>query len=104
MTSRRWLHGAIGDLTSRGAGSELVVAVLGGLDTRTQGDLARIATVHDGWAMVRAAGPTTLVADETLRALRRAGWTACLVRPGEPVRASWQRLRDTGDLVVGAHR
>ena len=104
VTSRRWLHGAIGDLTSRGAGSELVVAVLGGLDNRTQGDLARIATVHDGWAMVRAAGPTTLVADETLRSLRRAGWTACLVRPGEPVRASWQRLRDSGDLVVGAHR
>jgi uncharacterized protein (DUF58 family) len=104
VTARSWLLGSIGDLTSRGAGSELVVAVLGALDTRTQGDLARIATVHDGWAMVRAAGPATLVEDSTLQSLRRAGWTACLVRPGEPVRTAWQRLRDTGDLVVGAHR
>jgi uncharacterized protein (DUF58 family) len=104
VTARSWLLTAIEELTQQGAGSELVVAILGALDTRTQSDLARIAVVHDGWAMVRTSTPTAPVEELTLQALRRGGWAACLVRPGEPVRVAWQRLRDTGDLVVGAHR
>jgi uncharacterized protein (DUF58 family) len=104
VTARSWLLTSIEELTQQGAGSELVVAIFGALDTRTQSDLARIAVVHDGWAMVRTGALAAPVEELTLQALRRGGWTACLVRPGEPVRTAWQRLRDTGDFVVGAHR
>ncbi|MDO8120920.1 DUF58 domain-containing protein [Isoptericola sp. b490] len=104
VTGRRWLLAAIGDLTARGAGSELVVAILGASDPYAQADLARIAAVHDAWAMVRTGDETTLPEERTLQALRRAGWTASLARTGEPVRTAWQRLRATGDLALGAHR
>ncbi|HMO11842.1 MAG TPA: hypothetical protein PKB06_10160, partial [Actinotalea sp.] len=92
VTQRAWLLAALEEVTTHGQGSELVVAVVGALDTRTLGDLARIGTVHDAWALVRAHPAPTLAEEQTLRGLRRAGWAATFVRPGEPVTRAWQRM------------
>lgn len=89
---RAWLSAGATDLTSRGAGSELLVAVLGELEGPGLVEVARLGVVHEAWAMVLASPSPTTGEERTLRALRRAGWAAVLVRSGEPADRAWHRL------------
>ncbi|WP_182113641.1 MULTISPECIES: DUF58 domain-containing protein [unclassified Actinotalea] len=106
-TRTSWLLTAVDTLSEQGRGAELVFAVVGALEVDTLTTLARIGDLSVGWAMVRTTGsgpdgtPTTDEA-RTLRALRRAGWTACAVRPGEDLTACWHRLLDSDDRVGAA--
>ncbi len=104
VTARAWLLGSLTDLTAHGAGTELVVAVVGALDTRTRADLARVGAVHEAWAMVRRDGPAGPVADETLDSLRRSGWHAVAVHSSDPVAVAWHRLTEIVHPAVGAAR
>ncbi|MCV2393430.1 DUF58 domain-containing protein [Actinotalea sp. M2MS4P-6] len=104
VTARSWLLGGLDDLTAHGSGTELVIAVVGALDTRTRADLARIGAVHEAWAMVRTGPRPTPVEADTLASLRRAGWHACRVTTGEPATLAWHRLLETAAPGVGASR
>jgi len=90
-----WLQVAIDTLGREGGGAELVFAVVGGLDADALAALARLGDANLGWAMVLMGRDDRAATDEethTLAALRRAGWTACAVRVGEPANHSWDRL------------
>lgn len=80
--------------TSR-TGDGMVLAVLGPLTPAARTELARISDSAQGWAVVRGDSrqPGEAAATEnTLRALRRAGWRAARVTTGEPVVDCWMRL------------
>lgn len=104
MTRDAWLRTAVDTLSQQGGGAELVVAVVGGLDAEALASLARVGDAHQGWAMVRLGrvghGPDE--ADtHTLAALRRAGWRAVGVAPGEDLAAAWDRLLGADVRAVG---
>ncbi|MBX9246476.1 DUF58 domain-containing protein [Actinotalea ferrariae] len=103
-TRAAWLRTAVDTLTVNAGGAELVFAVVGELEPDDLASLARIGDASMGWAMVRTGrggDNDSMTADEarTLRALRRAGWTACAVRPGEDAAVCWQRLLDSDERV-----
>jgi len=82
-------------LGSTGPADAIVLAVLGPLGPAARAALAHVTGAAQGWAMVRAAGSTagqSRDADLTVQALRRAGWRACRVLPGEDLVACWLRL------------
>lgn len=92
------LLAAARELTTQGAGSALVIAVVGALSTATRGALARIGDRSEALAVVRvpaAAGLGRREAEHTLAALRRAGWRASAATPGEDLGACWRRLIGT---------
>ena len=75
------------------AGGEIVLAVLGPLGASARAALAHVADAALAWAVVRADTPAQEAeAEHTIKALRRAGWRACRVTPGEPVVDCWLRL------------
>jgi uncharacterized protein (DUF58 family) len=77
------------------AGGEIVLAVVGPLGAQARAALAHIADDAQAWAVVRADGPSPAherEAEHTINALRRAGWRACGVTPGEPIVDCWLRL------------
>jgi hypothetical protein len=77
------------------AGGEIVLAVVGPLGARARSALAHVADDSQAWAVVRADGPSPAQereAEHTINALRRAGWRACGVTPGEPIVDCWLRL------------
>src|SRR5699024_8933326 len=82
-----WLLTAVDTLAGQTAGAELVFAVVGALEPEVLSALARVGAVSQGWAMVRSGRgdghPATPDETRTLDSLRRAGWTACAVEPGE---------------------
>jgi uncharacterized protein (DUF58 family) len=95
ITRDAWLGAAIDTLGQQGGGAELVFAVVGGLEPDALASLARLGDASTGWAMVRLGravhsdpGDDT----HTLDALRRAGWQACGVEPGEDIAVAWDRL------------
>jgi uncharacterized protein (DUF58 family) len=95
MIRDAWLRVAIDTLGREGGGAELVFAVVGGLDPDALAALARLGDANLGWAMVRVGGLDRAGTEEethTLKALRRAGWTACSVQVGEPIGHCWDRL------------
>ncbi|MDM7832031.1 DUF58 domain-containing protein [Cellulomonas edaphi] len=82
-------------LDSTEAGGEIVLAVLGALSVRSREALAHVVDTAQGWAMVRSDGSTAARqsdAEHTVRALRRAGWRAVMVEPGEDVVGAWTRM------------
>jgi uncharacterized protein (DUF58 family) len=80
-------------LQSTDAGGEIVLAVLGPLGAPARAALAHVADNAQAWAVVRADTPAhEAEAEHTIKALRRAGWRACLVTPGEPIVDCWLRL------------
>lgn len=100
MIRDAWLRVAIDTLSQEGGGAELVFAVVGGLDPDALAALARLGDSNLGWAMVREGSSERAANDEethTLKALRRAGWTACAVQVGEPVSQCWDRLRGSDE-------
>ena len=104
---RTWLLTAVDTLSAQAGGAELVFAVVGSLEPAELAALARIGDVSHGWAMVRSgrAGqdePPSLDETRTLQALRRAGWTACAVRPGEDIGICWHRLLDSDERSLAA--
>jgi len=75
------------------AGGEIVLAVLGPLGASARAALAHVADAALAWAVVRADTPAQdAEAEHTIKALRRAGWRACKVTPGEPIVDCWLRL------------
>jgi len=76
------------------SGGGIVLAVLGPLRARTRHALVNLAEGGQGWAMVRSDGSAVSAAatTSTIRELRRAGWRACEVAPGEDVATCWMRL------------
>ncbi len=103
-TRTAWLRTAVDTLTAHAGGAELVFAVVGALEPDALASLARVGDASLGWAMVRTGRvgeDGSMTADEarTLRAIRRAGWTACAVRPGEDVAVCWNRLLDSDERV-----
>ena len=75
------------------AAGEIVLAVIGPLGATARAALAHVADDAHAWAVVRAETPAhEAEAGETVQALRRAGWRACLVTPGEPIVDCWLRL------------
>lgn len=102
VTGLRWLLAALRTLGTSGAGSELVVAVLGAVDDRTLADLARVAGGHDAWALVRTAETVAGVEQHTIDGLRRGGWAVCGSVVGEDLTGAWQRLvADTVPTAAG---
>ena len=86
---------AVRMIQTSGKGDDIVLAVLGPLTPGARTELARISDSAQGWALVRADSrqPGEAAATEnTLRALRRAGWHAARVSTGEPVIDCWMRL------------
>lgn len=86
-------------LQTTDAGGEIVLAVLGPLTAPTRAALAHLTDTAQGWAMVRTGDGTPTQqrdAEHTVRALRRAGWRACPVTPGEDVGECWLRLLGAG--------
>lgn len=82
-------------LQTTDAGGEVVLAVLGPLSARSRAALASLTDSAQGWAMVRTADGSATQEREvehTVRALRRAGWRACPVTPGEDIGECWLRL------------
>lgn len=82
-------------LTGPDSAGEIVLALLGPLTPRTRAALSHVADAAQGWAMVRTTegtGAQLRDADDTVLALRRAGWRACPVSPGEDLGSSWLRL------------
>lgn len=82
-------------LETTGADGEIVLGVLGPLGAGARAALAHVVDSAQGWAMVlsdpqHAAGQRD--ARHTVDALRRAGWRACEVTPGEPALDCWLRL------------
>ncbi|OJV79708.1 MAG: hypothetical protein BGO37_12240 [Cellulomonas sp. 73-92] len=89
------LAAAVRMIQTSGKGDDIVLAVLGPLTPGARTELARISDSAQGWALVRADSrqPGEAAATEnTLRALRRAGWHAARVSTGEPVIDCWMRL------------
>ena len=89
------LTAAVRMIQTSGKGDDIVLAVLGPLTPGARTELARISDSAQGWALVRADSrqPGEAAATEnTLRALRRAGWHAARVSTGEPVIDCWMRL------------
>jgi uncharacterized protein (DUF58 family) len=75
------------------AAGAIVLAVLGPLGATARAALAHVADDAQAWAVVRADTPGHVAeAEETIRALRRAGWRACRVTPEEPIVDCWLRL------------
>ncbi|NTW39726.1 MAG: DUF58 domain-containing protein [Cellulomonadaceae bacterium] len=102
VTRGAWLGRAVDTLGAQAGGAELVFAVVGALDAASLAALARVGDASHGWAMVRSgrpglSDPPSVHEASTLTTLRRAGWTACAVRPGEDVAACWQRLLDSDE-------
>lgn len=101
-----WLATAVDTLHVDGGGSELVFAVVGDLEPSVLASLARTGEATHGWAMVRTSETGEAIASpgaqNTAERLRRAGWSVCLVRPGEDVAACWDRLLASDDRVVVA--
>jgi len=82
-------------LDSTEAGGEIVLAVLGALGPKARESLAHVVDTAQGWAMVRTDGVSAAQqqdSEHTVRALRRAGWRAVAVTPGEDVVAAWTRM------------
>lgn len=80
-------------LQTTDAGGEIVLAVLGPLGAAARAALAHVADNAQAWAVVRADTPAhEAEAEHTIKALRRAGWRACRVTPGEPIVDCWLRL------------
>lgn len=82
-------------LESTEAGGEIVLGVLSPLGAGARAALAHVADTAQGWAMVRSDPQHAAEqrdAQHSVDALRRAGWRACLVTPGEPALACWLRL------------
>ena len=107
MTRDTWLRTAVDTLSQQGFGAELVFAVVGGLDPEALAALARLGDANLGWAMVRLGrtGRTATDAEtHTLEALRRAGWRACGVHPGEDLVRSWDRLLGADQGVTAGQR
>lgn len=103
ITRDAWLRTAVDTLSHQGSGAELVVAVVGGLDPDALASLARVGDAHQGWAMVRLGRighPATDDETHTLHALRRAGWRAVGVEPGENLAAAWERLLGAEDRIA----
>ena len=70
-----------------------MLAVLGPLGASARAALAHVADAAQAWAVVRADTPAhEAEAEHTIKALRRAGWRACRVTPGEPIVDCWLRL------------
>ena len=92
------LLAAIDDVATGSGGAELVFAVVGALEADALASLGRIGASSRGWALVVAGSadhPGTATGNEqerTVEALRRAGWTACAVRSGAELTASWDLL------------
>lgn len=89
------LLGAAHLLETTDAGGEIVLAVLGPLGASARAALAHLADNAQGWAVVRTDGASPAherEAQHTVHALRRAGWRACAVTPGEDIVACWLRL------------
>lgn len=89
------LTAAVRMIQTSGRGDDLVLAVLGPLTPAARTDLARISDSAQGWAVVRGDSrhPGEAAATEnTLRALRRAGWHVARVTTGEPIAECWMRL------------
>ena len=103
VTARAWLLNGLEALALFGAGRELVVAVHGVLDERTRADVARLGSVHEGWALVRTSGTPTSGESATIEALRRGGWTAVDADTGADPSEAWDRLLDLHDTAV-VHR
>ena len=105
MTRDAWLLTAVDTLAAQGGGAELVFAVVGALDATALDAMARVGAASHGWVMVRTGrtdgddppGPEEL---RTLQGLRRAGWTACAVRPGEDISVAWERLMDSDEHLA----
>jgi len=89
------LLGAVRMLQTSTRGDDIVLAVLGPLTPGTRTALARVSDTAQGWAVVRGdsrqAGEAA-ASENTLRALRRAGWHAARVTTGEPLADAWMRL------------
>lgn len=80
-------------LHSTDPAGEIVLAVMGPLGASARAALAHVADDAQAWAVVRADTPAHAAeADETIRALRRAGWRACRVVADEPIVDCWLRL------------
>ncbi len=89
------LAAAVRMIQTSGRGDDIVLAVLGPLTPAARTELARISDSAQGWAVVRGDSrqPGEAAATEnTLRALRRAGWHAARVATGEPIADGWMRL------------
>ncbi|HEY0119278.1 MAG TPA: DUF58 domain-containing protein [Cellulomonas sp.] len=89
------LAAAVRMIQTSGRGDDLVLAVLGPLTPAARTELARISDLAQGWAVVRGDSrqPGEAAATEnTLRALRRAGWHSARVSTGEPIGDCWMRL------------
>lgn len=101
-----WFGTAVDTLRAEAGGSELVLAVVGALPTETLVALARTSETTHGWALVRTGEHEGAPADDAARAtadqLRRAGWTVCLVTPGEDVATAWTRLLAADDRLLSA--
>jgi hypothetical protein len=97
LAAEQDLLAAARELSAPGAGSGLVLAVVGPLSGTARSALARLGDVTDAFAVVRVpdAGPGRREAEHTLSALRRAGWRACAATPGEEFSACWGRLLGT---------
>ena len=91
------LLAAARELATPGAGSALVLAVLGPLSPSTRDALARVGDICDALAVVRlpAAWMDQRETTHTLATLRRAGWRACIATPGEDLAVCWRRLLGT---------
>ena len=97
VTSRTWLMDGLDSLSAQGAGREVVAAVLGPVDQRTTADLARLGSVHEGWALVRSVGNASVREAETVDTLRRGGWAAVAAPVGSGPAEAWSAalgLRD----------
>lgn len=101
---RAWLRTAVDTLQADAGGSELVLALVGALDSRTLAALARTGESTHGWAMVRGSETgspfVTAAAESTAGSLRRAGWSVCLVQVGDDLTACWERLLGSDDRAV----
>ena len=89
------LGAAVRMIQTSGKGDDIVLAVLGPLTPAARTELARISDSAQGWAVVRSDSrqPGEAAATEnTLRALRRAGWHAVRVSTGEAATDCWMRL------------
>ena len=104
VTREAWLLAAIDTLSAQAGGTELLFAVVGSLEPDLLTALARVSDGSSAWAMVRTGhadidDPPNADETRTLESLRRAGWTACAVRPGEDIAECWARLLDSAQLA-----
>ncbi|MCL3860132.1 DUF58 domain-containing protein [Actinotalea sp. K2] len=107
----RALLRAVETLTGAAGGAEVVFAVVGGLEQSCLEALARVGQASHGWAVVRATGAGVERVDGPARhslttreqhthdALRRAGWTVAVARPGEDLTHAWERLLAADDRL-----